>query len=88
MNPFFEVVMKGLSGLVDGEHYFDTFADDAIFESRYHFPGWPLIIRGRDNLVLSLAGYGKTIRVHSGDALVVHRSQDRLVCPLPNCTDE
>lgn len=76
MNPFFEVVMKGLSGLVDGEHYFDTFADDAIFESRYHFPGWPLIIRGRVNLVASLAGYGKTIRVHSGDALVVHRSQD------------
>jgi uncharacterized protein len=74
MNPFFEVVMKGLSGLVDGEHYFDTFADDAIFESRSHFPGWPVIIRGRDNLVASLAGYGKTIRVHSGDALVVHRS--------------
>jgi uncharacterized protein len=74
LNPFFEVVMKGLSGLVDGEHYFDTFSDDAVFESRYHFPGWPLIIRGRANLVASLAGYGKTIRVHSADALVVHRS--------------
>jgi ketosteroid isomerase-like protein len=82
MNPFFEVVMKGLSGLVDGEHYFDTFADDAIFESRYHFPGWPLIIRGRANLVASLAGYGKTIRVHSGDALVAHRSQDSRVVIL------
>lgn len=82
MNPFFEVVMKGLSGLVDGEHYFDTFADDAIFESRYHFPGWPLIIRGRANLVASLAGYGKTIRVHSADALVVHRSQDSRVVIL------
>jgi uncharacterized protein len=70
LNPFFEVVMKGLSGLVDGEHYFDTFSDDSIFESRYHFPGWPLIIRGRANLVASLAGYGKTIRVHSADALV------------------
>ncbi len=74
MNPFFEVVMRGLSGLVDGEHYFDTFADNAIFESRYHFPGWPLIIRGRANLVASLAGYGKSIHVHSGDALVVHHS--------------
>lgn len=74
LNPFFEVVMKGLSGLVDGEHYFDTFADDAIFESRYHFPGWPLIIRGRANLIASLAGYGKSIRLHSGDGLVVHPS--------------
>ena len=82
MNPFFEVVMKGLSGLVDGEHYFDTFADDAIFESRYHFPGWPLIIRGRSNLVASLAGYGKTIRVHTADWLVVHRSQDPRVVIL------
>ena len=82
MNPFFEVVMKGLTGLVDGGHYFDTFADDAIFESRYHFPGWPLIIRGRANLVASLAGYGKTIRVHSGDALVAHRSQDSRVVIL------
>jgi len=74
--------MKGLSGLVDGEHYFDTFADDAVFESRYHFPGWPLIIRGRANLVASLAGYGKTIRVHSADALVVHRSQHSRVVIL------
>jgi ketosteroid isomerase-like protein len=76
LNPFFEVVLRGLSGLVDGEHYFDTFADDAIFESRYHFPGWPVTIRGRANLMASLSGYGKTIKLHSGDALAVHRSQD------------
>lgn len=82
MNPFFEVVMRGLSGLVEGAHYFDTFADHAVFESRYHFPGWPLTIRGRANLVSSLAGYGKTIRVHSGDALIVHRSQDPRVVIL------
>ena len=29
--PFFEVVMKGLQGLVDGKHYFDTFAEDTLF---------------------------------------------------------
>ena len=82
LNPFFQVVMKGLSGLVDGEHYFDTFTDDAVFESRYHFPGWPLTIRGRANLVAGLAGYGKSIRLHSGDSLVVHRSQDSRVVIL------
>src|SRR5580693_3501207 len=76
LNPFFEVVMQGLRGLVDGDHYFDTFAEDAVFESRYHFPGWPSTIRGRKNLMASLSGYGKTIKLHSGDALVVHRSQD------------
>jgi hypothetical protein len=30
LNPFFKVVQKGLWGLVDGKHYFDTFADDAV----------------------------------------------------------
>jgi ketosteroid isomerase-like protein len=76
MDPFFDVVLRGQSGLVHGEHYFDTFAEDAIFESRYHFPGWPVTIRGRTNLMASLSGYGKTIKVHSGDALVVHRAED------------
>ena len=55
LNPFFEVVMEGLRGLVDGDHYFDTFAEDAIFESRYHFPGWPPMIRGRANLMASFS---------------------------------
>ena len=76
LNPFFKVVLKGLRGLVDGKHYFDTFAEDAVFESRYHFPGWPTMIRGRANLMARFSGYGKTIKLHSGDALVVHRSQN------------
>ncbi len=82
LNPFFEIIQKGLSGLVDGEHYFDTIADDAFFEFRYHFPGWPLTIRGRANLIASFSGYGKTIKLLSGDALVVHRSQDSRVVIL------
>ena len=68
LNPFFEVVMRGLRGLVDGDHYFDTIAEDAYFEFRYHFPGWPLTIRG--------------IKLHSGDALVVHRSRNSRVVIL------
>jgi ketosteroid isomerase-like protein len=82
LNPFFKVVMKGLRGLVDGKHYFDAFAEDALFESRYRFPGWPTRIRGRANLMASFSGYGKTIKLHSGNALVVHRSQDSRVVIL------
>jgi ketosteroid isomerase-like protein len=86
LNPFFQVVLKGLKGLVDGEHYFDTFAEEAIFESRYHFPGWPVTIHGRANLMAGLSGYGRTISLHSGDALVVHHpgdgSEDRRVVIL------
>jgi ketosteroid isomerase-like protein len=75
-------MMEGLRGLVDGKHYFDTFAEDATFESRYHFPGWPVTIRGRANLMAALSGYGKTNKLHSGDALVVHRSQNSRVVIL------
>ena len=82
LNPFFKVVMKGLRGLVDGKHFFDMFAEDAIFESRNHFPVWPTTIRGRANLMASFSGYGKTIKLHSGDALVVHRSRDSRVVIL------
>jgi len=82
LNPFFNVVLRGLSGLVDGKHFFDAFAEDAIFESRYHFPGWPVTIQGRANLMASLKGYGKTIKLHSGNALVVHRAKDSRVVIL------
>jgi uncharacterized protein len=82
LNPWFEVVQKGLDGLVDGEHFFDMFADDAVFESRYKLPGWPMKIRGRDKLVAALSGYGDSIMLHSGDHLVVHHSQDSRVMVL------
>jgi ketosteroid isomerase-like protein len=82
LDPFFDVVMKGLRGLVDGDHYFDTIAEDASFEFRYQFPGWPASLRGRANLMASYSGYGKSIKLHSGDALVVHRSQDTRVVIL------
>jgi hypothetical protein len=40
LDPFFDIVQKGLAGLVDGDHHFDTIADNAVFEFRYDFPGW------------------------------------------------
>src|SRR5665213_3383842 len=47
LNPFFKVILTGPRRLVDGKHYFDTVAEDVVFESRYQFPGWPTMIRGR-----------------------------------------
>jgi ketosteroid isomerase-like protein len=82
LNPFFEIIQKGLTGLVDGEHYFDTVADDAFFDFRYRFPGWPETIRGRANLMAQFSGYGDNIRLHSADGLVVHHAQDRRVVIL------
>ena len=82
LDPFFGVIQRGLAGLVDGEHFFDTFAEDALFESLYDFPGWPRRIRGRADLMDRLSGYGGNINLHSSDGLVVHRLQDRRVVIL------
>src|ERR1700733_6315975 len=82
LNPFFEIVQEGLRGLVDGENYFDAISDDAFFEFRYNFPGFPSTLRGRAALVASFSNYGKSIRLHSGDSLVVHYSQDNRVIIL------
>src|SRR5258708_31465507 len=62
LDPFFHIVQKGLKEFVDGEHYFDTLADNASFEFRYKFPGWPQTVRGRSDLMELYAGYGKNIR--------------------------
>ena len=76
LDPFFDIVMQGLAGAVDGGHYFDAVADDAVFEYRYVFPGFPTRIEGREALMALYAGYGDSTVLHSADGLVVHRSQD------------
>jgi hypothetical protein len=73
LDPFFKVVQRGLSGLVDGEHYFDSIAKNAIFEFRYDIAGWPKRVEGCAALMALYRGYGEGIVLHGGDGLVVHR---------------
>jgi uncharacterized protein len=82
LDPFFNIVQQGLAGQVDGDHYFDTIADHAMFEFRYIFPGWPQKLDSRDALMALYEGYGNNIILHAADALVVHRSQDARVVVL------
>ena len=82
LDPFFDVVMAGLSRFVDGEHYFDTLADDVLFEFRYEIPGWPRVTRGRENLIALYSGYGANIQLDRGDSLIVHPSSDGRVVTL------
>jgi uncharacterized protein len=51
LDPFFDVVMRGLASLIGGDHYFDTIAPDAVFEFRYRFPRWPTKLVGREALM-------------------------------------
>jgi ketosteroid isomerase-like protein len=82
LDPFFDIVQQGLAGQVDGDHYFDTIADNAVFEFRYIFPGWPRKINSREALMALYVGYGNNIVLHGADELVVHRSEDSRVVIL------
>jgi ketosteroid isomerase-like protein len=82
LDPFFNVIQRGLTDLVDGEHFFDTIADSAIFEFLYTTPGWPRRIDGRDDLMAAFSRYGDMIELNSSDELVIHKAQDSRVVIL------
>ena len=41
LNPFFDIVVEGQRDYVDGANFFDAVGEDAVFEYRYRFPGYP-----------------------------------------------
>lgn len=45
--PFFNIVMQGLAGMVEGEHFWDVVDEDAVFEFSYRFPGLSQTLNGR-----------------------------------------
>jgi ketosteroid isomerase-like protein len=80
LDPFFSIVMKGLEGLVDGDHFWDAVADDAVFEFLYRFPGWPERFESRAAYMTAMEGY--RMRLHSAGGLVVHLTRDPRVVVL------
>lgn len=74
--PYFELVRGALGTLVEGEHFFDIVADDAVYEVLYDFPGWPRIVQGRADLMARFKGYGDNIKLQSADKLVAHVTDD------------
>ncbi|MFI9051953.1 nuclear transport factor 2 family protein [Streptomyces sp. NPDC053427] len=71
--PFFRIIEEGLRGLVDGEHFFDTLAEDVVFEYVITVPGYPRRLVGREAVAELYRGYGETIVLHGSDELAVHR---------------
>jgi uncharacterized protein len=41
LDPFFQITQKGLERLVDGAHFFDLLAADAVFEFVISVPSYP-----------------------------------------------
>lgn len=74
MQPYFELVVGALDGLVDGADFFDIHAEDAVVEFVITVPTYPRKIVGRDALAELYADYGDSIvQSHSSD---VHRYFD------------
>ncbi len=74
--PYFDLVRGALGDLVDGEHFFDSVADDVIYEVLYDVPGWPRVIRGRADLMAQFRGYCDNIELQSADKLIAHKADD------------
>ena len=77
---FYKIISLGLKGEVDGEHFWDIIAEDAVFEFLYHFPGFTTRIEGRQAYMDWFAGY--TNELKSGDNLKVYKDKDQGVVTL------
>ncbi|OCX52617.1 limonene-1,2-epoxide hydrolase [Mucilaginibacter sp. PPCGB 2223] len=71
--PFFSIIMEGLQGEVDGAHFWDAVAEDAVFEFRYNFPGFTNKISGRKAYMDWFSGYSNVL--HSANQLRVYKMQ-------------
>jgi len=70
--PFYRIIMEGLKGEVDGEHFWDAVSENAVFEFLYNFTGFPNKIEGRKAYMDWFGGYSNVL--HSADNLRVYRS--------------
>jgi ketosteroid isomerase-like protein len=78
--PFFKIIMEGLTGAVDGAHFWDAVAEDAVFEFRYEFEGFPTKIEGRKKYMEWFGSYSMVLS--SADILAVHRTTEPRVIVL------
>ena len=70
--PFYNIIMEGLKGDVEGPHFWDAVAEDAVFEFLYRFPGFATKINGRKKYMEWFGGYSMVL--NSADNLFIHKS--------------
>ena len=80
--PFFQIIREGLTGLVDGDDYFDLLADDVVFEYVISVPGYPERVQGRQSIIDLYSNYDDYMTVHSADNLRVYRDPQASVVVL------
>lgn len=71
--PFFNIIMEGLRGEVDGEYFWDAVAEDAVFDFLYNIPGFTGRIEGRTAYMEWFSDYG--MKLDNADNLKVYKVQ-------------
>jgi ketosteroid isomerase-like protein len=78
--PFFNIIMEGLKGEVDGEHFWDAVAEDAVFDFLYNFPGFSNRMEGRSAYMSWFSNYG--FKINKADHLKVYKVQGEAIIVL------
>jgi ketosteroid isomerase-like protein len=76
LDPFFRIIEDGLSGLADGDHFFDLLADDVVFEYVITVPGYPRRVVGRSAVAELYRPYGDTFLLKRCFDLAVYHDRD------------
>ncbi|HEX3792924.1 MAG TPA: nuclear transport factor 2 family protein [Acidimicrobiales bacterium] len=79
---FFQVIRRGLEGLVDGEDYFDLLADNVVFEYVISVPDYPRRVEGRRSIIDLYGGYDDYMKIHNANNLHVYRDLEASVVIL------
>ncbi len=82
LDPFFRIIEEGLSGLADGDHFFDFLADGVVFEYVITVPGYPRRVVGRSAVAELYRPYGDTFVLHRCFDLAVHHDRESGVVVL------
>ena len=75
LDPLFKMCGEVIGDAVDGGHFFEWFAEDAIWENPFPVPGTKASFHGRHELMDAFRGYGDVLHISSMSDLQVHRSK-------------
>jgi uncharacterized protein len=82
LDPFFRVIKEGLSGIADGDHFFDLLADEVVFDYVITVPGYPRHVVGRAAVAELYRPYGNTFVLDRCLDLAVHHDRETGVVVL------
>lgn len=82
LDPFFRIIEEGLTGLADGDHFFDLLADDVVFDYIITVPNYPRHIVGRTAVAELYRPYSETIVLHRCFDLAIHHDRQTGVVVL------